>query len=281
MSAEEPVLAAKTTRRPNLTLVRPPVQDLVPAQKAEIAGGFTKSVIDNISDYPIIPNEFDEANPIRPESPNRYEPGTTYLSQTRRVNNIINNPEFVSGLAIRESVNWTILEREFGPTILKLCIKMLGNYQEAEETKQEVLLKCFRKLESYEQDKAVFSTWLLSIAHHACIDSIRQRKPRPCISESDIPLAFQMATANEEGFEVTEEIIWKDHLVKKVYPLLLKLPPEQKEAVEQYYLKGLTQVQIATDLGVPLGTIKTRIRLGIEKMRDFLSQSGIHNSSMI
>jgi RNA polymerase sigma-70 factor, ECF subfamily len=128
----------------------------------------------------------------------------------------------------------------------------------AEELTQEIFLTVWNKAEQYHSEHARFRTWLLSITRNRAIDQLRQRRRRiaPAFSLDD-------ATVAEEHAPVTEPIDTQ----RELHLLLRHLPPEQRLAIELCYFEGYTHEEIAAKLHIPLGTLKSRILLGLKKLR--------------
>jgi len=134
----------------------------------------------------------------------------------------------------------------------------------AEDVVQDAFLGAWRNAARYVEGRGSVKTWLLSIVHHRAIDAIRRRRPTTELPEStDTP-----PTA------LTEPDIWAevaaDLDAEMVRSAMDALSPPQREAIELAYFGGLTQVEIAERTGTPLGTIKSRMRLGLLAMRGVL-----------
>lgn len=134
--------------------------------------------------------------------------------------------------------------------------------QTAEEVTQETFIKLWRKADSYRSGRGKFSTWLLTVAKRTAIDRLRRENRRPEIAEAvDVEADWRPVLSNPGGHE--EEARWRS-----LYFALQDLPEEQKQAVSLAYYQDMSHSQIAEYLGIPLGTVKTRIRLGMQKLRD-------------
>ena len=134
----------------------------------------------------------------------------------------------------------------------------------AEDVVQDAFLGAWRNAAKYVEGRGSVKTWLLSIVHHRAIDAIRRRRPTTELPEStDTPPAA-----------LTEPDIWAevaaDLDAEMVRSAMDALSPPQREAIELAYFGGLTQVEIAERTGTPLGTIKSRMRLGLLAMRGVL-----------
>ncbi len=154
--------------------------------------------------------------------------------------------------------------------VYSLCRGMLSNAQEAEDASQEVFLRVYQKLARYDRERK-FSTWLLSIAHNYCIDELRRRRARPrLVYEDDEHSALD---AIPDGTDVGATAVCAEQR-QIVTHALGQLPAEQRQAIKLAYFGGLTQGEIANQLGSPIGTIKSRLRTGLQRLRQILRDEG-------
>ncbi len=145
--------------------------------------------------------------------------------------------------------------------VYSLALKILADPTVAEEVVQECFLKLWRQPELYQPERGKLISWLLGVTHHRAIDLIRRRRleQRYAVDgEVDAP------TGREAD---PEQLVWGRFQVEAVGRALATLPASQRLTLELAYLHGMTQVEIATSLGEPLGTIKTRMRLAMQKLR--------------
>ena len=143
---------------------------------------------------------------------------------------------------------------------------VLQNDGEAEEMTQDVFLTVWRRAVSYEPTRGKVSTWLGSIAHHRAIDIIRRRRRDQDAFDRAAAEATRTA-ATVDGVDSAAERSWeRDRLLSA----LEGVPTEQRQVLMLAYFHGLTHTEIARTLNQPLGTVKTRIRLAVRKLRDAL-----------
>ncbi|MBI4306182.1 MAG: sigma-70 family RNA polymerase sigma factor [Chloroflexi bacterium] len=156
----------------------------------------------------------------------------------------------------------------YGRRVFALAARMLGDAQSSEEVTQDVFLSVWRRVSSYKAGKGRFTTWLFSIAHNRTIDELRKRRRQrhrenPNIEEhTDLP---------SETIPPPEAVVARSESAM-VLEALQTLPPEQRSVIEMSYFGGLTQVEIADRTEQPLGTVKTRMRLALKKLRVVLSE---------
>ncbi|HJR66035.1 MAG TPA: sigma-70 family RNA polymerase sigma factor [Gemmatimonadaceae bacterium] len=159
----------------------------------------------------------------------------------------------------------------WSPLVFSLCVHILGDDDEAEEAVEETFWQAWRQAARYDTSRGAVSTWLTTIARSRALDRLRASRRRKEDAMTDLSQAKRMAvetTARGEddparGAEVAERRV----LVRQA---LRALPAEQREVLELAYFRGLSQTEIAERTGQPLGTIKTRVRLAMEKLRDRL-----------
>ena len=161
-----------------------------------------------------------------------------------------------------------VLYDRYSRIVLSFATRMLGDRQSGEELLQEVFLRAWQQAHNYSAGRGSFATWLLSITHNMSIDEIRKRRRRPQRAESADPVL--MLTNVRDQSPSVEESAESGALRETMARAIRTLPDAQRRAIELAYYRGLTQREIAEELDEPLGTIKTRMRLGMRKLRDYL-----------
>jgi RNA polymerase sigma-70 factor, ECF subfamily len=161
-----------------------------------------------------------------------------------------------------------VLYDRYSRVVFSFALRIVGDSQVAEEVLQEVFFRAWQQGSAFTSTRGSFITWLLSITHNMAIDEVRRRRRRPQKADSEDPESVLAAVA-DTGTDVEEEV-WLGSLRETIVEALESLPPPQREAIELAYFQGLTQREIAERLGDPLGTIKTRMRLGLQKLREQL-----------
>ena len=147
-----------------------------------------------------------------------------------------------------------------------LALHMLGDAGWAEELVQDVLLRLWRQPQRYDPARGSVQTWLLRITHNAAVDALRSRRGTARARDGDAAALDALPAAGLDPFACA----WDGARAAAVRRALAALPAEQREVVELAYYGGLSQAEIATRTGRPLSTIKTRLRLAFDKLRDVL-----------
>lgn len=171
--------------------------------------------------------------------------------------------ELIDRIARRDERALEQLYDRYGRAAYSLVLRILRDPGRAEEVAQEVFLKVWRQPGSYVPGRGAFATWLMSVAHHRAIDELRARR------HATVPIDDPENGAAElpsDGLDPAE-LAWLGERRVAVRAALAELPPPQRAAIELAYYGGLTQREIADRLGEPLGTVKTRMRLAMQKLR--------------
>lgn len=149
--------------------------------------------------------------------------------------------------------------------VYSLALRLIGNTPVAQETAQEVFLSLWRGARDFEPRRGTVRSWILSLAHHKSVDAVRRLRLRAAE-----PLGEAMGQNPVGALDVVEEVL-RTLEGATVRDALLELPREQREAIGLAYYGGYTQQGIAEKLRIPLGTVKTRIRDGMQRLRELLS----------
>lgn len=157
-----------------------------------------------------------------------------------------------------------------GGQIYGLALRILGNTHSAEEIVQDTFLRVWQRSHQFQPERGNVNQWLFGIAHHLCIDELRRRKARVvAVSDSDTPELLEQI--QHDGLQLEEEILLRERR-QIIRNALAEIPVEQRRVIELAYFSGLSQNEIAAHTGEPLGTIKTRVRLGMSKLREILAK---------
>lgn len=164
----------------------------------------------------------------------------------------------------RQSEALSVLYDRYSRLVYSLALQMLDDAMAAEEVTLDVFNRVWQRAESYRANRGSVSTWLSGIARNRAIDRIRRLKARPEGHSITLDAVAHRLHASTPGPER------KAHLAlqrEQLYAALEGLPEEQRRVLLLAYFGGFTQREIADALELPLGTVKTRVRLGMEKLR--------------
>ena len=150
--------------------------------------------------------------------------------------------------------------------------RIMGPEEDARDLCQETLLKAYRALGTFKKE-ARFSSWLYQIALNVCRDRLRRRKSRPQVSLDELMEVGEIAPAVRGPSPL--DLIEQSDLSRTVAAAVESLPPEQREVVVLKEYQGLTFLEIAQVLDVPISTVKTRLYRGLGLLRQRLERQGI------
>ena len=153
--------------------------------------------------------------------------------------------------------------------VFSIAYAILRDRAITEEVTLDVFVRVWQRAKTYRPERAKVSTWLAAITRHQAIDILRRKKSHPQAGSLDwevVSLPNGLATRAPE--ERTELALQRE----RVRDALAQLPDEQRQALALAYFRGYSHTQIAEALKQPLGTIKTRIRLGMQKLRQLLKE---------
>ena len=165
-----------------------------------------------------------------------------------------------------------ILYERYTTLVFSLAVKIADSHETAEDITLDVFTQIWKNAKKYHPEKGSVKGWIASLARYRSIDTLRRHKVRSDINRpqwSDVQLEKIPSNDNTgEALELAETR-------KKVSNAIAKLPEDQQEVLAMAYFKGYTHRQIAEALNEPLGTIKTRIRLGLQKLREIFKDKNI------
>lgn len=148
----------------------------------------------------------------------------------------------------------------FSPTLYGIILKIVGVEERAQDVLQDVFVKIWKNAEKYKKEKGRPFTWMLNIARNASIDSIRRNSNKDALTDDISTVSAQKAGSSEieiDGIGINKFVD--------------QLDVEYREVIYLAYYQGYTQVEIADELGIPIGTVKSRVRIGIRELRKMVN----------
>lgn len=150
----------------------------------------------------------------------------------------------------------------FGPRVKALMLKAGADRELAEDITQDVMLTVWNKVHLYHPDRGSVGAWVFTIARNARIDRFRRGSSRPHEDVSGLEIA-----SNEAG---SEDVVIAAERAERVAEAIRTLPDDQRSIIDHAYLLDMSQTEIARKLKLPLGTVKSRMRLAYAKLRERL-----------
>jgi RNA polymerase sigma factor (sigma-70 family) len=171
--------------------------------------------------------------------------------------------ELVQALKERNNQAFGFLYDNYAGALYSIIKQIvIDNPESAGDVLQEVFINIWRKIDSYDHTKGRLFTWMLNIARNASIDMLRSKGYQNAQKNQELPENVYREAADQAILQHVDSIGLKT--------LLEKLRPEHRILIELAYFKGFTHEEIAEIVGIPLGTVKTRIRSALLQLREYL-----------
>lgn len=176
----------------------------------------------------------------------------------------------LAAIARKEAAALAEFYDHYAPRLYGLALKIVRNQAVAEDVLQEVFLAIWNKAGQFDQQRGNLMGWITILCRNRAIDALRSMKNR---SSRSYELNEEILSGKPNGDERSDPLhqLSNNDLEKQVKAALNKLPEEQKSLIFMAYFEGLSQTEISERLKIPLGTVKTRIRAGMGKLREALA----------
>ena len=178
--------------------------------------------------------------------------------------NDLRDEQLITLIAHGEKEALEVFYSRHSSSVFSLARYMLKEQGVAEEVTQDIFLNLWRKASSYDLQRGTPRAWFMSIAHHRIIDALRSRKRSAETTDEVAHDLLDLYPSTQVG---TEEQAHRNIAREQIFSALGSLPEEQREIIVLAYFEGYSQSEIASKLGQPLGTVKTRVRLAMQKLR--------------
>ncbi len=182
--------------------------------------------------------------------------------------------ELMARLAAGQIAALEAVYDRYSALVFSVSLRILNDRQLAEDVVQEVFLRLWRSPTSYDPERGRFISWLMSVTRNRALDEQRRRSRRLRVEERDDEPGREVVAHDAEDPQASAVLDEERRVVREA---IACLPAEQRRVLELAYFRGLTQVEIAGETGDPLGTVKTRIRLGVRKLREALKEYEAHS----
>lgn len=170
--------------------------------------------------------------------------------------------ELVARLGEGDTDALRVLYERYGPILFGMALRLLGDRQAAEECTQDALVAVWRNARSYDPERAAVSTWMISIARNRAVDLWRRGRTRPGEPRAEIAQGDESPDVGDVG-----DVVIAAETSERVAAAMAELPDSQREVIVLAYFQELSHSEIATRLDLPLGTVKGRIRLALDRLR--------------
>lgn len=174
--------------------------------------------------------------------------------------------ELIALIAEKDPVAFELFYERHGGIAFSVAYRILGERAVAEEVTQDAFMSIWRRGASFDRTRGSARSWMLRIVRNQAIDFLRSNFGKATQTNYVDDMLLEQLPSGE----ITEEVAMRREGASELLRTLAELPVDQSRVIELAYFGGLSQTQIATMLGIPLGTVKGRTRLGFEKIRGAL-----------
>ena len=183
------------------------------------------------------------------------------MTKKRKIS--LSEEELIIALQKHDKIAAEALYDMYSASLFGVISRIVQNNELAEDLLQETFVKIWNSFPSYSSDKGRLFTWMVNIARNLSIDKIRSKDFKNQTKNQELELNVSSIDANRNTTYKPEILGIKD--------LVEKLKPEQKVILDLVYFKGYTHLEASDELSIPLGTIKTRLRMGILQLRKYFN----------
>lgn len=174
--------------------------------------------------------------------------------------------ELLQRIALGDQEAFALLYDRYGKPAYSLAYRIVSDGHDAEDVVQDAFLSVWRMARSFDVRRGNARSWLLSVVHHRAVDIMRRRRGQPPLFPSSESIPGQ-AEFSDVWREVLDSI--DGEMVRKA---LARIPEDQRRTIELAFFGGYTHREIAQKEDIPLGTVKSRIRVGMDKLRELLKE---------
>jgi len=180
---------------------------------------------------------------------------------------IIAEEALVSLLKSKDERGFSILYDNYSSALYGVALKIVRSEEIAADVMQDAFLKIWKNIEAYNQTKGTLFTWILNVARNTAIDKIRSQEFQNSQRNQDLDTSINFID-NQGSSQFDIDAIG----IKKVVE---NLRPEYQQMIELLYFQGYTQAQVSEEFGIPLGTVKTRVKAAIIQLRQYFIEFGL------
>jgi RNA polymerase sigma-70 factor (ECF subfamily) len=173
----------------------------------------------------------------------------------------LTDPELMSRIVRQEQAALSELYTRFGGPVYSVARHVLQDTGMAEEVTQDIFLKVWQQAVTWDEERGKLVSWLLTMTRYTAIDRLRKEQRRPLRASSSIDDLYDLIADSEQ----TDENLRLEG--ETLRGLMTQLPIEQTDLIKLAFFGGLSHSEIAERTGIPLGTVKTRLRLGMQKLK--------------
>lgn len=178
---------------------------------------------------------------------------------------LFDETELIKRLVAQDQSALSELYQQFGGLVYSIALRVVQNPALAEEVTQDAFLKVWHQPSSWDPSRGKFVSWLLTITRYTAIDRLRKEQRRPILDE------VELDDLRIGKRSMVDDPVWQDGRALRI--LMQQLPAEQVQVIELAFFEGMSHSELAEHLKLPLGTVKTRVRLGLQKLKTLWAET--------
>lgn len=182
---------------------------------------------------------------------------------SRKTKISLSEPELIQALRTKQAIGAEALYDMYSASLFGIIIRIVQHQEIAEDVLQEAFVKIWHSFAAYDDTKGRLFTWMVNVARNLSIDKVRSKDFKNNLKNQDIDNTVSVVD-EQTSTSINPELLGVKELVNK-------LKPEQKTILDLVYFRGYTHVEASEELGIPLGTVKTRLRTAIITLRKFFN----------
>jgi RNA polymerase sigma-70 factor, ECF subfamily len=180
---------------------------------------------------------------------------------------IIAEDALVSLLQSKDERGFSILYDNYSSALYGVILKIVRSEEIAADVMQDAFVKIWKNIEGYNRSKGTLFTWILNVARNTAIDKIRSQEFQNSQKNQDLETSINFID-NQGSSQFDVDAIG----IRKVVE---NLRPEHQQMIDLLYFKGYTQAEVSEEFGIPLGTVKTRVKAAVVQLRQYFLQAGL------
>ncbi|MEP7287330.1 MAG: sigma-70 family RNA polymerase sigma factor [Chloroflexota bacterium] len=181
------------------------------------------------------------------------------------MHNHVDDIELMQRIAAHDPLAFRAIYQQYGKAVYSLAYRVLQNATLAEDVTQDTFLKVWQQKAHWDPNKGSLKNWLLTVTHFTAIDHLRQERRQPTLHPDSIEDVEETSAVGQI------EANWQEGILLQV--LIKQLPDEQALLIDLAFFRGMTHHEIADETRIPLGTVKTRLRSGLQRLRELWVES--------
>lgn len=192
-----------------------------------------------------------------------------------RMTESMDDSRLMRQIAERDASALELLYDRYERAVYSFAYRIVGDPMTAEETVQELFLRVWNNAERYEASQGKLTTWMFAITRNIAVDMLRRKSK----GAATTTVEQETLTAYADEYTNTEAEVERKWEGTRIKEALSQLNDDQQQVIESIYYAGLTQQEVSSRFGIPLGTVKSRVRLAMRQLQKLLADAELHSDT--